>query len=100
MLITKFVSAMEKCFLDQRPEDFGQVKKLRMYKNERASVQLVTYDEDEAETAIRFARAEVTGELSQYVTLHTVESVINYLPVFGTAGVIEKAAMPEYVLNL
>jgi hypothetical protein len=62
-----------------------------MYKNERASVQLVTYDEEEAETAIRFARAEVTGELNQYVTLHTVESVINYLPAFGTAGVIEKA---------
>ena len=96
MLITKFVSAMEKCFLDQRPEEFAEVKKLRMYKNERASIQLVTYDGDEAETAIRFARAELSGELSKFVTMHTVESVINYLPAFGTAGVIE-AADPTYL---
>ena len=51
MLETKIISAMEKCFLDQTPADFPVLERIRMYKNERATVQFAVYDPDEPRSA-------------------------------------------------
>lgn len=77
MLTTKIVSAMEKCFLDQTPNDFEAITKLRMYKNEKASIQFMAYND----TDIRIAdllKITVEGELSKFATLRTVENIANY----------------------
>ncbi|MBO7208475.1 MAG: DUF4091 domain-containing protein [Clostridia bacterium] len=77
MLTTKLVSAMEKCFLDQIPADFDAVTKLRMYKNEKASVQFMAYDDTKVRTAT-FLKISIEGEMAKFATLRTVENIPNY----------------------
>ena len=36
---------MEECFIDQTPSEFAEVKKTRMYKNEKASFQVLLYND-------------------------------------------------------
>lgn len=77
MLETRVISSMEKCFLDQKPQDFNEVKRLRMYKNEKGSVQFLAYND----TRVRIAdllKIEIEGDLSKYATIRTVENVPNY----------------------
>ncbi len=110
MLQTKFISSLEKCFIDQKPEFFREVKKLRMYKNEKAAVQFLAYITDEAyvfehsaecpDDAIRpktalyndrdseltrsvrhVYRLETDGDFAKYATMRRVENVPNYIPV-------------------
>ena len=77
MLKTKVVSCMEKCFIDQKPEDFKGVSKIRMYKNERASVQFLVYESARKRVAT-LLKMEVESELKENVTLRTVENIPNY----------------------
>ena len=44
MATMKLVSCLEKCFLDQTPDDFAAIDRLRMYRNEQASLQVLVYD--------------------------------------------------------
>ena len=80
MFETKIVSSMEKCFLHQTPADFAEITRLRMYKNEKAAVQLLVYDDAESWNAVRVFRFEVEGELSPYTKIRAVENIPNYLP--------------------
>ncbi len=80
MFETKIVSSMEKCFIHQTPADFAEVTRLRMYKNEKAAVQFLVYDDADSWNAVRVFRFEVEGALSPYATVRAVESIPNYLP--------------------
>jgi len=80
----KFVSSLEKCFLDQTPADFAEVTQLRMYQNERAAIQFLAYEPAEAERAGHFLRFVLEGEAAPYAHVRTVESVPNYFPGNGT----------------
>lgn len=87
MIETKIVSSMEKCFIDQTPADFEEIKKLRIYKNTGGAFQFLTYNGDEGDYFIcnEKYKVEIRGELASAVTLRTVESVPNYVPVCCTA---------------
>lgn len=91
MIETKILSPLEKCFLDQTPADFPALTRLRMFRNERASIQFAAYDPDEAEHAIRLLTVSVRGDLARYATLHTVEQIANCCPAWGTPKAIENA---------
>lgn len=92
MIETKLISSLDKCFIDQTPSDFAEVKSLRMFRNERASIQFAAYDPDEEyENCSHLYHVTVIGELSKYATMHTVESIPNYCPAFGTPKMTEKA---------
>ena len=80
MFETKIVSSMEKCFIHQTPEEFTEIKHLRMYKNEKAAIQLLVYDGAESMNAVRMFRFVVEGELSDYATVRAVENIPNYIP--------------------
>ena len=71
---------MEKCFLHQTPADFAEITRLRMYKNEKAAIQLLVYDDAESWNAVRVFRFEVEGELAPYTQIRAVENIPNYLP--------------------
>ena len=80
MFETKIVSAMEKCFIHQTPSEFAEIKRLRMYKNEKAAIQLLVYDDADSWNAVRVFRFEVEGALSPYTKISAVENIPNYLP--------------------
>ena len=84
MFETKIVSSMEKCFIHQTPADFAEITRLRMYKNEKAAVQLLVYDDAESWNAVRVFRFEVEGELAPYAKIRAVENIPNYLPTHVT----------------
>ena len=84
MLETKIISAMEKCFLDQTPADFPVLERIRMYKNERATVQFAVYDPDESDNCCHLVEVKLYGTLAKYATMHTVENIVNYAPSFTT----------------
>ena len=84
MLETKIISAMEKCFLDQTPADFPVLERIRMYKNERATVQFAVYDPDESDNCCHLVEVKVYGTLAKYATMHTIENIVNYAPSFTT----------------
>ncbi len=44
MLKTKFISSMEKCFLDSNYDDFAEIEKVNIYKNTDASFQFLAFD--------------------------------------------------------
>ncbi len=91
MLETKLISSLEKCFIDQTPDDFAPLSSLRMFKNERASVQFAAYDSEESDDCCHLYHVVVRGDMAKYVSLHTVESIPNYAPAFGTSKVIKDA---------
>ncbi len=81
MIKSKFVSSLEKCFFTQTLEDFAEIRTLRMFKNERASVQFLAqnYDDNIGRSEKKFHRIEIQGELADCVAMRTVESVPNYV---------------------
>ncbi len=84
MVTMKLVSCLEKCFLDQTPDDFAAIDRVRMYRNEQASLQVLVYDGDEADEAVSWYTVEIDGALADCVTARMVESVPNYLPAYST----------------
>lgn len=100
MLEVQFISSMEKCFLDQTPKDFAALKKLRMYKNERASVQFIVYNGEEAEHASRFYLPCWEGGLSPFIKGRMVENVPNYMAAYATPKLIEWGIPPREAFYL
>ncbi|MBQ9859227.1 MAG: DUF4091 domain-containing protein [Clostridia bacterium] len=85
MLELKFVSTLEKCFLDQTPADFASVERLRLYKKGTVACQLLVYDGDESYQIQKWLQPTLEGDLAPYVRLRNVELIPNYLPVPVTA---------------
>ena len=80
MIQTKIISSLEKCFLDQTPNDFNELDTLKFYKNSGASFQLALYDDGADGKISEFYKISVEGTLAPYVNMRSVESVPNYLP--------------------
>lgn len=78
MIRTKIISSLEKCFIDTVPDDYKEINRLRAYKNERASLQLITYDEEETGSCFNLCRLEVQGAFADRYEMRVVESVPCY----------------------
>lgn len=89
MIETKLISSLDKCFIDQTPADFDAVNKLRMFRNERASIQFAAYNPDEGEYSNPLYHVKVEGYMAAFYSMHTVESIVNYCPACGTPKYIE-----------
>ena len=90
MIEFKIVSCLEKCFLDQTPGEFAAIDQLQMYRNELASLQVLAYDNSEAEIACRWLTVEIDGPMGTCATVRSVESVPNYLPAHSTSGILSQ----------
>lgn len=84
MISMKLVSCLEKCFLDDTPDKFAAIDRLRMYRNEQASLQILPYDGEEANEAVSWFVVKFEGALADCATVRMVESVPNYLPAYST----------------
>ncbi|MBQ9773701.1 MAG: DUF4091 domain-containing protein [Clostridia bacterium] len=86
MILTRIVSSVEKCFLDEQITDFAELKAVSMLANERLSVQLLhTAD---AETANFKTRCILTfgGALAPYARARSVEQVPVLTPTYPDTG--------------
>lgn len=82
MLRIKFISSLDKVFLDSRFEDFAALPRLSMLKNERQSVQLIITDDSPASPHRRFVRLRPDGVFAPYTALRTVEMIPSYMPAY------------------
>ena len=70
MLSAKIVSGLEKCFLDQTPDDFFEINSFSMYKNEHTSVQVLLYDDADfsgSDWACRWLSVEASAPFENYI---------------------------------
>ncbi len=82
MLRTKFISSLDKPFLDGDISAFTALDKLSVLKNERFSCQLAITDDSAAAPHRRFIRVKPEGVLTPYTTLRSLESVPSVLPAY------------------
>lgn len=82
MLRYKYISSLDKPFLDQLPSDHPTLCSLSMLKNERISLQLIITDNSPAAPHRRFVSVKAEGALAPYVKLRSVESVPSVLPAY------------------
>lgn len=84
MIETKIVSSMEKCFWDQTLSDFEALTSLRIFRNERGSIQLAARDLDRTgqyeDSHPNLLRIKIGGGLAPYASVHIVENIPNLLP--------------------
>ena len=89
MILTKIVSAMEKCFLDSNIKDYPTLSHLSALKNERVSFQFF-YIDDETNTTIPYRannhRLQIEGIDKELYTIRHVESVPVTIPGLTEAG--------------
>ena len=89
MLQSKIISSMEKCFWDQTLSDFEALTSLRMFHNERGSLQFAAFDPDETNnfegSHLNLAHVVLRGALAQYATIHIVENIPNMMPCPATS---------------
>jgi len=71
----RFISALEKCFLEESIESKPELKRISMLKNEHLSVQLAYTDSDESITNRRVAKIQVRSPLEGCLTLRRVEQI-------------------------
>lgn len=81
MLQTKFISSLEKCFLDEKIEDKYALNRDTILLNERYSLQLA-FQENESEYWLNY-EIEIDSPLKEYITLYKVESVPVRYPMYG-----------------
>ena len=76
MLKVKFISSLDKVFLDQTPEEFDTLEKISVLRGERLSLQLVyAFDADDVHTRPLFHTPIFTGELAKYLTVRNVKPI-------------------------
>ena len=89
MILTKIVSAMEKCFLDSSIEAYPTLSHLSALKNERVSFQFF-YVDDETNTALPYRannhRLQIEGIDKELYTVRHVESVPVTIPGLAENG--------------
>ncbi|MBQ7922120.1 MAG: DUF4091 domain-containing protein [Clostridia bacterium] len=81
MLLTKFVSNLEKCFLDENIADKYEVTKDSILLNERYTVQLAIQETDTSYWMNLYM--EIQSPLKEYITLYKVESVPVRYPMYA-----------------
>lgn len=96
MLNLKIISSLEKCFLDNNPEDFSEIKSINIYKNTDASFQLLPFNMDEAKQARSYYKVTAEGDIAHLVTFRCVENIPNYIPHDHTPNLAKKTD-PNFV---
>ncbi|MBO5852385.1 MAG: DUF4091 domain-containing protein [Clostridia bacterium] len=96
MLRTKFISSLDKCFIDDNYDSFAEIKSVNIYKNTDAVFQYLAFDEEEARMCRMVCSIEVEGDLAEYVKMRTVECIPNYVPVEPTPK-FSRDLDPDYV---
>lgn len=79
-MLTRFVSSLEKCFLEDDIKSFEKLKNLKLYKNETASFQWAYFREDMIPSWVDFRNVKYESDIPAKITLRTVESVPNQIP--------------------
>ena len=84
MIESKIVSSLEKCFPDQKVSDFSPLKSISALQNERISIQLITYAENEPSKRGRakWATPSVKGVFTKMTTFRNVVCVPSPFPVY------------------
>lgn len=96
-MLTKFISSLEKCFLDDNINNFKTLENLKLYKNETASFQWAYFRENMTPSWVGFWKLEYETDIPAKITLRTVECVPNPVPISGNAT--EKDALADGYLR-
>ncbi len=77
MIKAKFVSSLEKVFLDEKLDTYPELEKISALRGERISFQLISIRENPDRRDVHNTRAELSldGELAKHATVHRVVSV-------------------------
>ena len=68
-LKVKFISSLEKCFLDEKFEEKPELKSISMLNNEHLSVQLLMNETDLSLQTRRISKVKVVSALADCITL-------------------------------
>ena len=83
MLNTKFVSSLEKSFLDQSINDFEALDRISALRGERLSLQLLyAFDEDDKHNTTNYHTVKLSGKLAEHASVRSVK----HLPVTKYEG--------------
>lgn len=80
MIKTKIVSSLDNCFLDSKLEDFNELNKLSVLKNERFSFQFICLMDAPTDPMRCILTPKVEGKLAKYATIREVKSMPVSLP--------------------
>ena len=80
MIRSKIVSSLENCFLDSRIDDFKQIDKITVLKNERISFQFICEMSDPNDPMRCILTPKIEGELAEYATIREVKSIPVSMP--------------------
>lgn len=73
MLRTKFVSSLEKIFLDESYDSYPELRKISALRGERLSVQLVlAYTDDDRHRTPGYHEPRLIGKLAEYATVREI----------------------------
>ena len=84
MILSKIVSSMDKCFLDDAMAAFHAVKSVSMLRNQQLSLQLAYTETDTYASHSHRVKVRVLGALAPYVKIRRVENVPVTMPVYPT----------------
>lgn len=79
-LKVKFISSLEKCFLDEKFEEKPELKSISMLNNEHLSVQLLMNETDLSLQTRRISKVKVVSALADCITLRGVEQINVAMP--------------------
>lgn len=80
MVRSKIVSSLENCFLDSRIDDFKQIDKITVLKNERISFQFICEMCEPNDPMRCILTPKIEGELAEFATIREVKSVPVSMP--------------------
>ena len=84
MILSKIVSSMDKCFLDEAITAHTAVKSVSMLRNQHLSLQLAYTETDTFAAHHHRVKVRVLGDLAPYVRIRRVENVPVTFPVYQT----------------
>ncbi|MBP3301296.1 MAG: DUF4091 domain-containing protein [Clostridia bacterium] len=81
MIHAKFISSLEKCFIDEEVFQKTELKSISMLRNERLSFQ-ICYEMEEKVRPSRDCKLKIESPLAQYITVYNVRQIPSYMPAF------------------
>lgn len=79
-LNVKIISSLEKCFYDNELNDFAEIEKISLLKNEKASFQIVLKEEEKKE---RLIECKIVGELKDFISVKQIVCLASSKPVYA-----------------
>ena len=72
MILTKIVSSLEKCFLDDNIDTFAPLTRISALKNERLSMQLLRTAHESQQNRYILCKVVLGGTLAPYASIQTI----------------------------